>query len=68
MKKAEAENAIRHLATKWHSSVGRPALPSFFEFRGWVESEGFGYCFDFRSTMGPLETAEHWFDSELNQS
>ena len=73
MKKAEAEPAIRFLATRWfreaHPGVADPstALPIFEDFVRWVRDQGGGHYFEFRSVMGWREDAERWFDQELKQ-
>jgi hypothetical protein len=74
IRKAEAEKAIRSLATKWfrrtHPAVADPSMvmPSFEDFIFWVRSQGYGHYLEFRSTLGPREDAELWFDQELKQT
>ena len=43
-------------------------MPSFSKFLSWVRQQGFEEYLKFRSTMGPLEDAERWFDEELGQT
>lgn len=72
MKRSEAEPAIRALVHQWAAAAGVQAgaagQPSFSAFRRWAEGQGYGSYFTFRSTMGPLEDAERWFDQELRQA
>jgi len=72
MKQAEAESAIRSLATKWAREVGflrdSGEQPSYNAFRAWVQTQGYGQYLEFRSTIGAYEHAEMWFDNELGQS
>lgn len=69
--KAEAEQAIRHLATEWAREsgyVGRAGFyPSFVEFRAWLEAGHYSHYLDFRSNTDPLFVAEGWFEDELRQ-
>lgn len=72
MKRSEAESAIRELIYQWASAagvqIGSAEQPSFTAFRRWAKAQGYGSYFTFRSTMGPLEDAERWFDQELHQT
>lgn len=72
MKRTEAEQAIRVLVHQWAASTGIAAgsneQPSFLAFKRWADAQGYGGYFTFRSTMGPLEDAERWFDQELRQT
>jgi hypothetical protein len=72
MKRSEAEPAIRALAHQWAEAtgigVGSADQPSFNAFKRWAEVGGYGGYFAFRSTMGPLDDAERWFDQELCQT
>jgi hypothetical protein len=73
IKKAEAEKAIRSLACRWfrqaHPGIDPSTMiPSFADFATWVRRNGHGHYFEFRSTMGPREDAELWFDQELKQT
>jgi hypothetical protein len=70
--KAEAEPVIRHLARAWYE---RPDIgaddrehPSFTRFVAWVRDQGHGTYLEFRSTIGPLDDAERWFDDTLGQN
>jgi len=71
-RKADAEKAIRYLASQWARKNGITAgsadMPSFDDFRTWLGNEGYSHYLDFRSVMGPLEDAERWFDEELKQT
>jgi len=72
MKRTEAESAIRHLVHQWAKvvgvRVGASKQPSFSDFRRWTSEQGYSDYFSFRSTMGPLDDAERWFDQELQQT
>ena len=74
MIKADAEKAIRLLATKWFRQTHRGVadsstiMPSFEDFVSWLRTHGHGRYLDFRSMMGPREDAELWFDQELKQT
>src|SRR3712207_4320755 len=54
MKRAEAESTIRHLVHLWARGTGiapgSDEQPSFFDFRRWMEEEGYSGYFSFRST------------------
>jgi hypothetical protein len=71
MKKSEAERVLRPLI-EWAREVGfDPASgeqPSFSSFKDWLEARRLSGYLKFRSTMGPLEDAERWFDQELKQT
>lgn len=43
-------------------------MPSFSAFHLWALGWGGAAYFQFRSTLGPLEDAESWFDQELRQA
>jgi hypothetical protein len=72
VKKAKAEKALRYLVTQWANETGfDPATgkqPSFSDFKEWLEANRHCGYLNFRSTMGPLEDAERWFDQELKQT
>lgn len=74
VKKAEAEKAVRSLATQWfhevHPGVADPStvLPSFDDFILWLRFRGYGHFLEFRSTIGLRDNAEMWFDQELRQT
>lgn len=69
--KAEAEAAIRHLATEWAREIGyisRPGFyPSFVEFRAWLAAGNYSHYLHFRSDTDPMFVAEGWFEDELRQ-
>lgn len=69
-KKAEAERAIRHLATEWFLMLpaDKREHPSFVEFKSWLRANGHAGFLLFRSVMGSDEDAERWFDEELGQN
>lgn len=70
--KAEAESAIRQMVREWARlkgvRVGQAEMPQFSDFYSWAIFERYEHYFNFRSTMGPMEDAERWFDDELGQS
>lgn len=72
VKRPEAESAIRQLTHDWAAAHGMQSgsgeMPSFSAFRRWVLDRGGAAYFQFRSTLGPLEDAESWFDQELRQA
>ena len=72
VKKPEAEQAIRQLTHEWAVAndiqPGSIEMPSFSAFQRWVSGRGGAAYFQFRSTRGPLEDAEDWFDQELRQA
>ncbi len=72
MKKADAEQAIRHLCRVWvkeeNVSHGPTDHPNFLKFKTWLGSNGYGHYLDFRSVAGADHDAEMWFDQELNQT
>ena len=72
MKRAEAEPAIRAFVRQWAAAtdveVGSTRQPSFLAFKRWMDAQGYGGYFTFRSTMGALDDAERWFDQELGQT
>jgi hypothetical protein len=72
VKRPEAERAIRQLTREWASAhgvqPGSAEMPSFNAFHRWVLGRGGAAYFQFRSTFGPLEDAESWFDQELCQA
>lgn len=69
--KAEAETAIRHLATEWaHESgyVAKPGhYPSFSDFRFWLNDKHYSHYLNFRSSVDALYVAEGWFEDELKR-
>ena len=69
MKKAEAEKAIRYLATQWPNTLSKEdrADPSFSTFKSWLAANRYSSYLDFRSVMGADYDAEAWFDEELGQ-
>ncbi|MBV7379373.1 hypothetical protein [Maritimibacter dapengensis] len=71
MKKSEAERIVRYAAHKWveetEQDLSSAGEPSFYEFREWL-LERWSNALDFRSTMGPNNDAESWFDDELGQA
>lgn len=70
MKKAECEEAIRHLCHEWARDLTPAQLehPSFSAFKEWVRQKGYSRYLDFRSTMGAEYDAEMWFDQEFKQT
>lgn len=70
MTKAESEKAIRHLCHVWAKTLSPQDLthPSFASFKSWMEANGRGSYFKFRSLVGADEDAERWFDNEFKQS
>ena len=70
--KPEAEQKLRHLISRWvreeSIDVAHPAMPSFSDFKQWLEGHGYGHYLGFRSRRGPLIDAEQWFDEELKQA
>jgi hypothetical protein len=70
MKKAEAEKAIRYLATQWANTLSEEDKehPSFSAFKGWLAANRYSGYLDFRSVMGANYDAEAWFDEELGQT
>lgn len=71
VKRPEAERAIRQLTHDWAAAHGEQPgsaeMPSFSAFHSWVVARGGAAYFQFRSTRGPLEDAESWFEQELRQ-
>jgi len=43
-------------------------MPSFSDFKQWLEGHGYGHYLSFRSRRRPLIDAEQWFDEELKQA
>jgi hypothetical protein len=72
VRKAESEKAIRYLVTQWAQESGfdpnSGQQPSFSDFKDWLRAKRYSGYLNFRSTMGPLEDAERWFDEELKQT
>jgi hypothetical protein len=70
VKKSECEPAIRALAHDWFNGLPdpKPEHPSFYAFKTWLHENGYGHYLDFKSTEGPDEAAEYWFDQELKQT
>ena len=66
MKRPEAERAIRQLTHDWAAAhgvqPGAAEMPSVSAFQCWVLDRGGARYFQFRSTLGPREDAENWFD------
>lgn len=71
MKKDEAQRIIRALTHDWVRSTGfnkaSGEMPSFSDFKTYVEQRT-PDALRFRSTRGPIEDAETWFDQELGQT
>lgn len=70
MKKAEAEPAIRALATKWFYTLPEEKRehPSFGTFKAWLSANRYSHYLIFRSSIGADYDAEMWFDDELGQT
>ena len=76
MKKAEAEQMIRHLCGEWANEKGLPHqsqrkayfYASYSEFKNWCIAKGYGNYFEFRSKLGANYDANLWFDNEFNQA
>jgi hypothetical protein len=72
MKKAEAEQVIRHLCHVWAAETGQPmtaeSMPSFSAFKAWLDQKHYSHYLDFRSRCGADYDAEHWFDQEFKQT
>lgn len=70
--KAECETVIRQLVHQWAKAnsikPGSETIPSFSEFRSWIDLQGLSQYLNFRSVMGPYEDAARWFDEELKQT
>ncbi len=71
MKKSEAEvlarSAVHDWATETGFTVESAQMPSFLDFRDWL-LERWPSALSFRSTMGPRDDAERWFDEKLKQT
>lgn len=67
--KAEAETAIRRLATEWQRETGYVVksghYPSFSDFRSWLEVKHYSHYLNFRSSIDAVYVAEGWFEDEL---
>jgi hypothetical protein len=72
VKKAEAEQAIRHLVPKWADARGFTIAPdnhaSWSDFKSWLAKNHNSHYLDFRSVAGPDYVAEMWFDDECKQN
>jgi hypothetical protein len=73
MTKKEAEPIIRSLCHTWREERGLPLPPSdhhysFSDFTSWLDSRGYSYCMNFRSTGGSQYAVEMWFDQEMKQT
>lgn len=71
MKKAEAEAAIRSLATRWASETNYVVrsgwYPIFMDFEQWLTANGYDRYLRFRSSASPAYDAEKWFEDELKR-
>lgn len=71
MKKAEAEQGIRHLCHEWaklRDIAPDPLVqPSFGEFLAWVRANHAAYL-NFRTTTSATDDVERWFDQEFWQT
>lgn len=70
--KAEAERAIRHMATEWARETGykpQPGhYPSFSSFCQWLEERHYSGYLRFSSrSASPEILAEGWFEAELRR-
>lgn len=70
MKKSEAEKAIRSLCSKWEQTLesADKEHPSFYQFKDWLNANGYGGYLNFRSSISADYDAEIWFDQELGQA
>jgi hypothetical protein len=72
VKKAECEEAVRHLCGEWAKAKGIPIpseeQPSFMAFTNWLSEMGYSRYLNFQSIRGPDADAEAWFDDEFGQS
>lgn len=70
--KTECERAIRSLVHEWAKtqriSPGTAEIPSFSDFRSWVDAQGYSHYLHFRSVAGSSYDTEQWFDQELKQT
>lgn len=70
--KPEAEQAIRYMVGQWarvaNVNKGQSDMPSFGDFVSWLCRTGHGHYLDFRSTIGPMNDVERWFDDKLGQA
>lgn len=70
MKKSDAEPLIRSLCHAWKAECFPAASEqdlSFSDFARWAR-ERHPMLFEFRSTMGAMHDAQHWFDQEFRQT
>ena len=71
MKKAECEQAVRHLCHQWRKESGFSSTPadqlSFGSFLSWVQQEYSSYL-NFRTTTSVSYDVEMWFDDEFKQN
>jgi hypothetical protein len=69
--RAEAEQKIRYLATKWaHETNYEPKpgwYPSFGEFCTWLDANKWDSVLNFRSKVGARHDAEAWFEDEIRR-
>lgn len=68
MKKSEAEPLIRSLVHQWRRDSGNSTTPTSklhaSDFITWLRARH-PQLLEFRSTMGPTEDVERWFDQEM---
>lgn len=70
MKKTDAEPQLRRLCHVWKAECHPNTLEQdlqFADFARWVKDRH-PDLLAFRSTMGPMEDAERWFDQEFHQT
>ena len=65
--KEEARAAFPNLLNAWQAQASDGEKDSFSSFYGWLE-DNHGLYTRFRSTMGPREDFEQWFDNATGQA
>jgi hypothetical protein len=70
MNKADCEQPIKSLTIEWRGVLSGQEYehPSFYAFRDWLRTNGYGGYLKFRSRMGAEYDAELWFDQALGQT
>lgn len=70
--KTEAEQAFRQLFAVWARDDAQTATGAnerdFSAFRDWVQENGYGHFFRFRSVRGATSDVEDWFDRWFGQT
>ena len=70
MKKAESKQALHELFGQWARDLSLAQLehPSYYQFKDWLQKNGYSHYLMFRSVAGADYDTELWFDRYFKQT